>query len=133
MNSYKIFKENGYLTPIDVLCSSEVTEIYQEYKKYEQKFAINGAIPGDYRFRIHLLARWADRIIRHENIVKVVKEILQTDDVLVWSSDLNIKNANSKGKFLLTYLVLQQDVRTVFLDLRYNTRSVHCDLRKIIF
>lgn len=106
MDNYKIFKENGYLAPINVLGSREVTEIYKEYKRYEQKFAINGAIPGDYRFCIHLLARWADTIIRHENIVKVVKEILQTDNILVWSSDLNIKNANSKGKFLLTYLVL---------------------------
>ena len=103
MDKYKIFKEKGYLTPIDVLGSSEVTQLYKEYNKYEQKFAINGAIPGDYRFRIHLLTSWADRIIHHENIVKVVKEILQTDNILVWSTDLNIKNANSKGKFLLTY------------------------------
>eukprot|EP00854_Cymbomonas_tetramitiformis_P001678 gene1678-2330_t len=68
------FREQGFLSPVRVLS------------------------PGNKRFKLHLLTRWAAQLVRHPRILEVVQAILGPD-ILVWSSDVNIKGPSSDSFF----------------------------------
>ena len=57
-----------------------------------------GRLEGDRRFRVHLVARWAERIVSHPVLVAAVRRVLGSDNILVWSSDLCIKPPVSQGR-----------------------------------
>ena len=44
-------------------------------------------------FRLHLVAPWAASIVRHARLLAVVRAVLDTANVLVWSSDLTVRGA----------------------------------------
>ena len=90
---HDFFAENGYYTPIDVLTKDESVELYKEFEEYERNI-LNDA---DSRFRVHLLAKWAHDLICHPKIVSAVSRILDTKNILCWSSDFNTKNSDSAG------------------------------------
>ena len=50
---------DGYYAPVKIFTNEEITKVYKEYQKYVNKFGNNGVLEGDYRFRVHLLAKWA--------------------------------------------------------------------------
>ena len=93
----KSFKENGYYTPIDILTVEEAVKTLQNFNSYKERVGIDGKIIGDYRFKSHLLTKWMWDLIHNQKIVTVVKEALQTENVLCWNTDFNIKLENSQG------------------------------------
>ena len=54
---------------------------------------------GDSRFRVHLLANWAHSIVHNPTLVSAVKTVLDSPNILCWSSDICAKPANSDGLF----------------------------------
>merc|ERR1719410_688850 len=88
---------DGYYAPVKIFSSEEITKIYKEYQKYVNKFGNNGSVEGDYRFRVHLLAKWAHEIVTHPTLVSAVKTVLDTQNILCWSTDICRKPPKSRG------------------------------------
>ena len=82
------FYIDGFYTPIKIFSSNEISQIYTDYQKYVKKLGQDGAVEGDYRFRVHLLARWAHNIVTHPTLVSAVKTVLDTRNILCWSTDI---------------------------------------------
>jgi ectoine hydroxylase-related dioxygenase (phytanoyl-CoA dioxygenase family) len=52
------------------------------------------------RFKLHLILPTLDKIAHHPKIISMVRECLgNSNNLLLWSSDINIKPPNSKGYF----------------------------------
>lgn len=98
------FMKNGVLFPVDVLNENE-TEFYQQkYSEYLKQYGSKGKdghcrIRGNKIFRVHLVAKWAAELVKHPNLIKAVSQVLDTTDILIWSSDLTVKPANSTECF----------------------------------
>ena len=111
------FYIDGHFSPIKVFSPEEAAQVYQDYRQYIARLGTEGRLEGDGRFRVHLLAGWAARIVSHPVLVSAVKTVLETENVLVWSSDLCIKPPVSRGEFCWhqdsTYSGLQPSNRVV--------------------
>ena len=91
------FEADGHFSPIKILSPEEASQVYQDYRQYFARFSTGGRLEGDRRFRVHLVARWAERIVSHPVLVAAVRRVLGSDNILVWSSDLCIKPPVSQG------------------------------------
>lgn len=82
------FYIDGFYTPIKIFNNAEISKIYTDYQKFVKKFGKDGSVEGDYRFRVHLLAKWAHDIVTHPTLVSAVKTVLDTQNILCWSTDI---------------------------------------------
>lgn len=95
----EVFRREGFITPIRVLSSIEAQKALQGFQDYRAKYGVNGVLQGDLRFRVHLLAQWANEIVHHPILVDHVQKALGSSDIVCWSTDLNIKPAQSQSFF----------------------------------
>ena len=97
----KDFKVNGYCGPLRVVPAGPETErLESSYYSYVARYGDeSGVLEGDARFRVHLVAGWAHDLVTNPRLVEAVKEVLGSEDVLCWSSDLNVKVAGRKGYY----------------------------------
>ena len=93
------FYIDGHFAPIKIFSPSEAAQVYRDYEKYVAKVGVGGKLEGDCRFRVHLVAKWAHNIVTHPVLVSAVKTVLDSNNILCWSSDLCIKPAGSEGEF----------------------------------
>merc|ERR1719189_1999484 len=93
------FYIDGHFAPLKIFSPEEAAQLYQEYRKYVAKVGQEGKLEGDGRFRVHLVAKWAHSIVTHPVLVEAVRTVLDSNNILCWSSDLCIKPANSQGEF----------------------------------
>jgi ectoine hydroxylase-related dioxygenase (phytanoyl-CoA dioxygenase family) len=56
-------------------------------------------VSGDLRFKPHLFLPFVSRLVRHPAILNAVEAVLGTENILLWSSDFNIKPVGSGGYF----------------------------------
>lgn len=126
------YLSEGFLTPIRILSSDESSQVWKDYLKYVQLFGNNGKLEGDTRFRVHLLAPWAHDLVTNPTLVQTIKTVLNTPDIVCWSSDLCIKPPSSPGFFSWhqdsTYsgLTPPDSVVTAWLALTPTTRCNGC-------
>jgi ectoine hydroxylase-related dioxygenase (phytanoyl-CoA dioxygenase family) len=98
----KEFQTQGFVGPIDVLTPSEANKALEEVQcelASHRATADGGASSSSARFKLHLVLPTLDSIAHHPVIVEAVQRALQTDDILLWSSDVNTKPARSQGFF----------------------------------
>ncbi|TRY74759.1 hypothetical protein TCAL_00735 [Tigriopus californicus] len=95
----EVFRREGFITPIRVLSGVEAQRAFQGFENYRIKYGVNGVLQGDLRFRVHLLAGWAQEIVQHPVLVDHVQKALGSTDIVCWSTDLNIKPAQSQSYF----------------------------------
>jgi len=98
------FLNEGVLFPVNVLGEEETKFNQLKYKEYVKKYGSAGKdghcrIRGNKIFRTHLLAKWAADLVRHPNLIKAVSQVLDCTNILIWSSDLTVKPANSSECF----------------------------------
>lgn len=93
------FYIDGHFSPIKVLSPEEAGQAYKDYEKLVAKVGDAGKLEGDGRFRVHLMAKWAHNIVTHPTLVAAVKTVLESNNILCWSSDLCIKPPGSSGEF----------------------------------
>jgi len=108
------YLSKGYVTPIDVLSIEEARILRGKYEEWvtsvrqqspASSTTSDGSPIGDLRFKPHLhLPFINDVAVRNESLLSVVKEVLGTSNILLWSSDFNIKPSKSGG-----YCSLHQD------------------------
>jgi len=93
------YDAQGFCGPIQVFDDEKVVETKLGYANYVKTLETEYGLStpsGDWRFRVHLLQDWALAVATSEVLVKAVKKVLATENVLVWSTDLNIKDPNTE-------------------------------------
>jgi len=97
------FVRHGLVFPIQIFNEQEVLYYRTKYEQYVKRFGsgdgLSRRVKGNKLFRVHLLAPWAAQIVRHPRLVAAVKAVLQCNSLLVWSSDLTTKPAQSTECF----------------------------------
>lgn len=88
--SIENFERDGYLAPIRVISESQAKSIRRKLEDYES--ASGGPITGIYRFKLHLLFQWADELVRNENVLDAVEDLLGPN-ILCWNTNLFVKEA----------------------------------------
>jgi len=122
----------GFLSPLRIISAGEASEVWQNYGKYVQSFGKEGKLEGDARFRVHVLAPWAYKLVTNPTLVATVQTLLNSRDILCWSTDLCLKAPNSPGFFSWhqdsTYSGLSppHSVLTAWLALTPTNRESGC-------
>lgn len=100
------FHKNGFAFPIQVFSEEEVTHFRRKYDAFVSKYGSGEGqgtaarrVRGNKIFRLHVVAPWAAQIVRHHRLLSVVRAVLDTANVLIWSSDLTVKSPNSSECF----------------------------------
>ena len=88
------YRRQGYWFPAPALSSAEVSRYRGRLEEHE---AQTGApLQGNLRHKAHLLFTWVDEIVHHPAIVDAAEDILGPD-LLCWTTNFFIKEANSPG------------------------------------
>jgi hypothetical protein len=121
----------GYVSPVSVMTKDEAAQLLLELIEWHALENINGAL----RFKPHLHLPCINRIVHHPAILDAVEGVLGTPNILLWSSDFNIKLTQSGGYFSphqdATYTGLEPAVLcvTVWLALSHPVDEQHGCLR----
>ena len=107
-NQLKQYKEQGYITPIEVLSSSEALEAREEIELIEKKMP--NEIDKSGRYNVHLISPKLDSIVHNSRILNAVESIIGKN-ILVCSTTLFIKNPKEKG-----FVSYHQDAKYIGLE-----------------
>jgi ectoine hydroxylase-related dioxygenase (phytanoyl-CoA dioxygenase family) len=88
------FRQEGYLSPIDVLDREEALSLRQRLETYEA--AQGGSLEAHERSKSHLLFKWLDDLIRDPRILDPVEQLIG-HDILCWNTVFWIKEKGSKS------------------------------------
>ena len=119
------FFAKGYLDAIPIFSQDEAQGIWEEVSNSLE-------LDGPKRFKTHLLLPVLDDVVKNPDIIHVVCSVLETEDVLVWSSDWCIKSAHSSGFYRWhqdsTYagMAMPEKAVTVWLALTPSTPASGC-------
>ena len=86
------FQETGFLPAFPVLSADHALHLRANLESFEAEN--DGVLTGSLRFKNHLLFKWLSDLIRSPRILDVVEDIIGPD-IMVWSTDWWIKEANS--------------------------------------
>lgn len=91
------FDRNGFAF-CPIISQSEARKILEQMQK---EYSHSGClrVQGNDRFKIHLFLSEVNRIVHHPTLLEAVRECLKTPYIALWSSDLNIKQPNSREYF----------------------------------
>ena len=107
-NQLKQYKEQGYVTPIEVLSTSEALEAREEIELIEKKMP--NEIDKSGRYNVHLISPKLDSIVHNSRILNAVESIIGKN-ILVCSTTLFIKNPEEKG-----FVSYHQDAKYIGLE-----------------
>ena len=93
-NQLKQYEDQGYLSPIEVLSSSEALEAREEIEFIEKKMP--NEIDKSGRYNVHLISPKLDSIVHNSKILDAVECIIGKN-ILVCSTTLFIKNPNEQS------------------------------------
>eukprot|EP00088_Acartia_fossae_P058984 TRINITY_DN6952_c0_g1_i16.p1 TRINITY_DN6952_c0_g1~~TRINITY_DN6952_c0_g1_i16.p1 ORF type:complete len:293 (-),score=29.48 TRINITY_DN6952_c0_g1_i16:83-931(-) len=91
------FSKNGFYFPITLASTTEFQKIQAGYDSYVKRYGQDGKLQSDYRFRLHLVANWARDLVHNPILVSAVKDALNDDNILCWSTDINAKFSGTGG------------------------------------
>ena len=107
-NQLKQYEDQGYISPIEVLSSSEALEAREEIELIEKKMP--NKIDKSGRYNVHLISPKLDSIVHNSKILDAVESIIGKN-ILVCSTTLFIKNPNEKG-----FVSYHQDAKYIGLE-----------------
>ena len=93
-NQLKQYEDQGYVSPIEVLSSSEALEARREIELIEKE--IPNEINKSGRYNVHLISPKLDSIVHNSKILDAVESVIGKN-ILVCSTTLFIKNPNEQG------------------------------------
>jgi ectoine hydroxylase-related dioxygenase (phytanoyl-CoA dioxygenase family) len=88
------YRRDGYYFPLPALAAAEVAHYRECLEKHEA--STGGPLQGNWRHKAHLLFTWVDEIVHHPRILDVAEDVLGPD-LLCWTTNFFIKEANSPG------------------------------------
>ena len=107
-NQLKQYEDQGYISPIEVLSSSEALEARREIELIEKKMP--NEIDNTGRYNVHLISPKLDSIVHNSKILDAVESIIGKN-ILVCSTTLFIKNPNEQG-----FVSYHQDAKYIGLE-----------------
>ena len=107
-NQLKQYEDQGYVSPIEVLSSSEALEAREEIELIEKKMP--NEIDKSGRYNVHLISPKLDSIVHNSKILDAVESIIGKN-ILVCSTTLFIKNPNEQG-----FVTYHQDAKYIGLE-----------------
>ena len=107
-NQLKQYKNQGYVSPIEVLSSCEALEARKEIELIEKKLPYE--IDKSGRYNVHLISPKLDLIVHNQKILDAVESIIGRN-ILVCSTTLFIKNPNEGG-----FVSYHQDAKYIGLE-----------------
>ena len=93
------YAAEGYVSPVRVLTPPEAAEALLEFNSWAAATFPDGQVSGDLRFKPHLFLPFVSRLVRHPVILDMVQTVLGTENLILWSSDWNIKQQHTGGHF----------------------------------
>lgn len=82
------FLERGFVGPLDLLDHNEIKRALDYYR--------HATPSGNERFKTHLFSPEIRQAVLHPKLIQYARQLLQCDDILVWSSDFNVKEPFSE-------------------------------------
>ena len=107
-NQLKQYKDQGYVSPIEVLTKDEALLARNEIELIEKK--IPNEIDKSGRYNVHLISPKLDSIVHNSKILDAVESIIGKN-ILVCSTTLFIKNPNEQG-----FVSYHQDAKYIGLE-----------------
>lgn len=89
------FFDRGYLSSIDILNKEEAKQISTEYHNFLNQKNITQTEIVEHKSKTHLYFEWANKIIRNDKILSIVKKILG-ENLYCWNSLIFFKSPKSK-------------------------------------
>ena len=87
-------KHDGYLAPVRVMSAADAHQYRGALETHEAK--TGQPLQGNWRHKTHLLFTWADALVHHPQILDAVEDVIGPD-ILCWTTNFFIKEANSPG------------------------------------
>ena len=103
-----LYKNKGYVSPVNALTSVEAKEIRDEIEKIEKDWP--GTLEGINRNYIHLISPIFNKVCLNKNILDAVESIIGKN-ILICGTTLFIKNPNEKG-----FVSFHQDAKYIGLE-----------------
>ena len=86
------FEEDGFVGPLNILTPHEARQALHQVQNELSKENAS-------RFKLHLILPTISRIAHHPRLIDAVRTALDSNDIMLWSSDVNIKEPNSMGSY----------------------------------
>ena len=102
------YKEEGYVSPIDVLSKEEAKEVREEIEIIEKKWP--NELEGLGRNYIHFISPVFDKVCNNTKILDAVESIIGKN-ILICGTTLFVKNPNEKG-----FVSFHQDAKYIGLE-----------------
>jgi len=85
---------DGFTSPVRVMSGAEAHQYRTALETHEAK--TGQPLQGNWRHKTHLLFTWADALVHHPAILDAVEDAIGPD-ILCWTTNFFIKEANSPG------------------------------------
>ena len=88
------YRRDGYCAPVRVMSASDAHKYRAALEAHEAE--AGQPLQGNLRHKTHLLFTWADELVHHPKILDAVEDAIGPD-ILCWTTNFFIKEANSPG------------------------------------
>ena len=88
------YRRDGYLSPVRVMSAAEASGYRRALEAHEAR--AGEPLQGNFRHKTHLLFTWADALVHHPRVLDAVEDAIGPD-ILCWTTNFFIKEANSPG------------------------------------
>ena len=107
-NQLQQYKDEGFVSPIDIFSKDKAKEIRDEIETIEKK--LPGELEKAGRYNAHLISPLLDEVTHHSKILDAVQSLIGKD-ILVCGTTLFIKNPKEKG-----FVSYHQDAKYIGLE-----------------
>ncbi len=107
-NQLKQYKDEGFVSPINIFSKEKAKEIRNEIELIEKK--IPGELEKSGRYNAHLISPLLDEVTHNSKILDAVQSLIG-ENILVCGTTLFIKNPNEKG-----FVSYHQDAKYIGLE-----------------
>ena len=107
-NQLKQYKDEGFVSPINIFSKEKAKEIRNEIELIENK--IPGELEKSGRYNAHLISPLLDEVTHNSKILDAVQSLIG-ENILVCGTTLFIKNPNEKG-----FVSYHQDAKYIGLE-----------------
>jgi len=88
------FHRDGFYSPVRVMPAADARGYRDALERHEAK--TGQPLQGNWRHKTHLLFTWADALVHHPKVLDAVEDAIGPD-ILCWTTNFFIKEANSPG------------------------------------
>ena len=107
-NQLKQYKDEGFVSPINIFSKEKAKEIRNEIELIENR--IPGELEKSGRYNAHLISPLLDKVTHNSKILDAVQSLIG-ENILVCGTTLFIKNPNEKG-----FVSYHQDAKYIGLE-----------------